>query len=465
MGRAPRLSDSLSILAAAAAAGAQPALLAGGETLSYADLAERVRQRGAAWQGDARTALLLVGESSVATVVAILAAIEAQQPIFLLHPRWPEREQAAYLKGLGLPPLLPGAAEALVPWPEGAPPAGAGAERILAVLPTSGSSGRPKGVALSRRALLAAIAASAANLGWRDGDRWLLSLPLAHVGGLSILLRCLAARRTMVLGEGGGRFDPVAVARQLERDRVTLLSLVPTALRRLLGLPGFELPPRLRAILVGGAAASPALVARATARGWPCRLTYGATEAASQIATQEQPGGHHCGRAVAGVEVRLAAGGLIRVRGANLFSFYLPGGHSGRDNEGFFVSGDLGRWDEDGHLLVLGRADDVIISGGENIHPLEVEAALEEHPAIAAAAVFPLPDEEWGQIVAAAVVPLAGQPLPELAELREKLRSSLPAYALPRRLVVTDALPQNAAGKLDRRALAAAYATGVPPNL
>ena len=116
-------------------------------------------------------------------------------------------------------------------------------------------------------------------------------------------------------------------------------------------------------------------------------------------------------------------------------------------------------------MLVLGRADDVIISGGENIHPLEVEAALEEHPAIAAAAVFPLPDEEWGQIVAAAVVPLAGQPLPELAELREKLRSSLPAYALPRRLVVTDALPQNAAGKLDRRALAAAYATGVPPNL
>ncbi len=446
---------ALSIFAAAEEAGAAPALVAGGEILSFASLAARVRERLASGNAEPDAALVLVGDSDGEVAIAILAAIAAGLPLFLIHPRWPPRERDRYLADLGLPPLPPGQREARVRWPAGAPPAGAGGERILAVLPTSGSSGRPKGVALSRRAFRAALAASAAILGWQENDRWLLSLPLAHVGGLSILLRCLAARRTTVLADPAARFAPALVAAQLERDRITLLSLVPTALRRLLALEDFQLPARLRAILVGGAAASPALLATAAARGWPCLLTYGATEAGSQIATQEKPGLRGCGRPVPGVEVKLDPEGLIAVRGANLLSFYLPSGQSGKDEDGFFKTGDLGRWNAEGQLEVLGRADDVIVSGGENVHPLQVEAALEEDPAIAAAAVFPLPDEEWGQAVAAALVPASGRKLPEIAALRERLRASLPPYALPRRLFEVETLPQNAVGKIDRRALAA----------
>lgn len=455
----------LSIAAAAAEVGDAPALWSAGVRVTYAELAARVRERLGRRPWGPDEALVLVGESTVETIVAILAAIEAEAPLFLLHPRWPPRERERYLRDLGLPPLPEGAGEAGSSWPAAAPRPGEGADRILAVLPTSGSSGRPKGVALSRRAFHAALAASASILGWRPADRWLLSLPLAHVGGLSILLRCLAARKTTVLADSGGRFEPAAVARQIDRDAISLLSLVPTALRRLLDLPGWQPPRTLRAILVGGAAATPSLLARAAARGWPCLLTYGATEACSQITTQSEPRtGGGCGRPVPGVEVRLDGDGRIAVRGPNLLSFYLPSGDSGKDAEGFFETGDLGSWNAEGELAVLGRGDDVIVTGGENVHPLQVEAALEELPEIAAAAVFPLPDEEWGQIVAAALVPasaLAG--LPELQALREKLRPSLPPYALPRRTFSVEALPQNSVGKIDRRALGAGLTDPAQP--
>lgn len=450
------LKDGLSIHAAAAEAGAALALLASGRAYSFAELAAAVEQRLLAWGTvSAGEVLVLVGESRPETIVTIFAAIEARLPIFFVHPRWPGAERRRYLEFLGLPLLPEGAGEVRAAWPAGCPSLEAGEERILAVLPTSGSSGPPKGVALSRRAFLAAIAASREGLGWRPRDRWLLALPLAHVGGLSILLRCLEGRTTTVLADTAAGWEPFAVARQIENDEITLVSLVPTQLRRLLALPDFELPPRVRALLIGGAAASPALIATAAGRGWPCRLTYGATEAASQIATQETPAPAGCGRPVPGMTVVIGEDHHIRVRGANLFSFYLPGGQNGRDPEGFFESGDLGRLDEQGNLHVFGRADDVIISGGENVHPLAVEAALEELPAIAAAAVFPLPDEEWGQIVAAALVPREGHASPALGEVREALRKTLPSYALPRRLFGVDSLPQNAVGKLDRRTLAA----------
>jgi len=456
-------SSRLSIFEAARVAGEEPALVVAGKAESYKALAAKVAARLESWRAEPGAALLLLGASDEEVIVSILAAIEAELPIFLLHPRWPELERARYLADLGLPPLPPGARKALIRWPAGAPALAPGSERILAVLPTSGSSGRPKGVALSRRAFLAALAASEANLGWHEQDRWLLSLPLAHVGGLSILLRCLAGRRTVVLeavlADSGPRFEPARVARQLESDAITLLSLVPTQLRRLLALEGFELPQRVRAILIGGAAASPALLGKAAARGWPCLLTYGATEACSQITTQETPNssGGGCGRPVQGVEVRLDGEGRIAVRGPNLLSYYLPSGQSGLDEEGFFATGDLGRLGDSGELEVLGRGDDVIITGGENVHPLQVEAALEESPAITAAAVFPLPDEEWGEIVAAAVVLTPGELLPALDALRETLRASLPSYALPRRVFELEALPQNTVGKIDRRALPGSF--------
>ena len=453
------LKDGLSIHAAAAEAGAALALLAAGRAYSFAELAAAVEQRLAAWRTVSEgEVLVLVGESRPETIVTIFAAIEARMPIFFVHPRWPAAERRRYLEYLGLPSSPEGAGEFRAAWPAGCPPLEDGDERILAVLPTSGSSGPPKGVALSRRAFLSAIAASRQGLGWKPHDRWLLALPLAHVGGLSILLRGLEGRAGTVLADTVAGWEPAAVARQIENDEITLVSLVPTQLRRLLGLEGFKLPHRVRALLIGGAAASPALIAAAAGRGWPCRLTYGATEAASQIATQETPGPEGCGRPVPGVTVEIGVGHHIRVRGANLFSFYLPGGQNGRDAEGFFESGDLGRLDAQGNLHVFGRADDVIITGGENVHPLTVEAALEALPAIAAAVVFPLPDEEWGQLICAAVVPQVGQALPDLETLRTALKSTLPAYALPRRLFRVENLPQNSVGKLDRRVLARLFA-------
>lgn len=437
-----------------------PALIENGSVAFYRQgLGAKAADRMQSLQEHPGEALVVLGDSTRDTVVTLLAAIALGLPVFPLHPRWPEEERRRYLADLGLPPLPPGEPWKKATWPAGAPALETGHERILAVLPTSGSSGRPKGVALSRRAFHAAIAASAAVLGWQEDDRWLLSLPLAHVGGLSILLRCLAARRAVVLADPASSFDPAAVARQIERDEITLLSWVPTQLRRMLQLEGFTLPPKVRAILIGGAAASPALLESAAARGWPCLVTYGSTEAASQIATQRTPSFPGCGPPVQGVEVQLGESGRVSVRGENLLSYYLPSGASGRDAHGFFATGDLGRWDAMGNLHILGRADDVIVTGGENVHPLQVEAALEEDPAIAAAAVFPLPDEEWGQLVAAAVVPRADAS-PDLEEVRARLRQLLPGYALPRRLFTVDALPQNAVGKLDRRALAARFAGG-----
>lgn len=455
-------AEALSLFAAAREAAERPALIENGGAITYLRLAKEAEEARAGWQGTAGEALVVLGDSRRDTVAMILAALAGGLPVFPLHPRWPDEERHRYLADLGLPPLVPGERWRKVAWPSGAPALGGndsdpGDERIAAVLPTSGSSGRPKGVALSRRAFLAAIAASAAVLGWQEDDRWLLSLPLAHVGGLSILLRCLAARRAVVLADPTPSFEPRVVAEQLERDAVTLVSWVPTQLRRMLQLPGFVLPASVRAILVGGAAASPALMQEAAGRGWPCYLTYGATEAASQIATQRAPAVAGCGPPVPGVEVRVGEDGRVALRGDNLLSYYLPSGACGLDPGGFFAPGDLGRFDEEGHLHVLGRADDVIVTGGENVHPLQIEAALEEDPAIAAAAVFPLPDEEWGQVVAAAVVARAGA-VPDLERLRRSLRRTLPGYALPRRLFPLDALPQNAVGKLDRRALAARFA-------
>src|SRR6185295_3394697 len=279
----------------------------------------------------------------------------------------------------------------------------------LAALATSGSSGTPHVVLLSRRAFLAAAAASAGNLGWLPDDRWLLCLPLAHVGGLSVVTRCLLARHPVVLAEpdSGAVSLEQRLARAILGGRPRLLSLVPTQLSALLQLwPKFELPNHVRVILTGGAAASASLLAACAKRGWPVLTSYGMTETCSQIATQPpsvlQEAGSGVGCVLPGVELRIV-GGAIQVRGPTLFSGYLLGPAESFDADGWFSTGDLGRWDENGQLHVLGRSDQVIISGGENVAPAEVEAALEACAGVLEACVFPVPDEHWGQLVAAAL--------------------------------------------------------------
>jgi O-succinylbenzoic acid--CoA ligase len=349
---------------------------------------------------------------------------------------------------------------------------------------TSGTSGRPRAAILSRRALVAAARASEANLGWRDDDRWLLCMPLAHVGGLSIVLRCLLARRALVLAPEG-RFAPREMAEQVARDRVTLVSLVPTMLWRLLEMePPWRPPDHLRAVLLGGAPADRRLLARAADRGVPVLTTYGLTEACSQVTTQplgtSNRGELGSGRPVRGVELRLVGedgdsdapsgrSGTVEVRGATLFSGYLGSDSAPSSRswdpftaDGWLRTGDVGRLDEDGFLHVLGRRDEMITSGGEKVHPQAVEEALESHPGVARACVFAVDDEEWGQVVAATLVATDAGP-PTGAELRDFVFRRLPPHERPRLFCWVDSLALTASGKLDRRAVHSAHAARLGP--
>lgn len=436
-----------------------------GETLSYGAFAEEVaravawlRASGAVDDDPARPVAFAapLGPRALALACALL---ELGVPLLPLHPRASAAEHEAQraLADAALVSIEPDAREA--PWararptPLPAPPPDDA--RPLAILFTSGTTGRPRAVELSRAAFAAAARASAARLGWADPpteDRWLLALPLAHVGGLSVLLRCLAARRTIVLGDA--RFDARAAHARLADGAVTIASLVPTQLARLVAadLPS---PPGLRVALVGGAAAAPALLHDAARLGWPALPTYGLTEAAAQVATRA-PGtpptdDAGCGPPLDGVRITLlpddaapAGAGRIALAGPALLTRFLDGSPA-RDGAGRYVTSDLGRVDERGHLHVLGRADDVLITGGEKVMPLEIEAALTAHPAVARAVVFGLPDPEWGTLVAAAVEPRTGP-----VDLSTALTHLAP-WKRPRRIAWL-ALPETASGKLDRRA-------------
>lgn len=465
-----RMGVIFSVQAAASEAPSSPAFVDGGRVRSWGEVAaevagvgEEIRRRGLA--ADAVPGVALVGETDLDTIVVLLALFELGIAPVVLHPRWTEVERRRLLAELGDPPRIDAAelraavrGRAQLPRMPAIDP-----ERALAIVATSGSTGRPKGVVLSRRAFAAAAAASAANLGWRDDDRWLLTLPLAHVGGLSILTRGLAARRPVVLA--GPRLPAEDLVEVATRERVTLLSLVPTQLRRLLAA-GLAPPPSLRAVLLGGAAAPPDLLAAGADAGWPLLTTYGLTEACSQVATQPygtvQRGELGCGPPVAGMAVRIAADGGIEVRGPSLMSGYVPADGRPPTVDGWLATGDLGELDAAGNLHVHGRRDDVLVSGGENVHPLEVEAVLEGHPAIAEACVFGVADREWGQRVTAALA--AHGERPSDGDLRAWLEARLAAFKRPRRVVWLDTLAHTASGKLDRGATIALALARLDPD-
>jgi O-succinylbenzoic acid--CoA ligase len=317
---------------------------------------------------------------------------------------------------------------------------------------TSGSTGAASSVELSSRVLAASAHASANRLGWTTDDRWLCCLPLAHVGGLSIVTRCWQGARTIVL-EPEGRFDPKRLASHLEQHHVTLLSLVPTQLRALLDDRGWTPPGGLRAVLVGGAASSDDLLVEASDRGVPIRPTYGLTEAASQVATwppdTSWAPGHGVGPPLPGVEITIRDDERIAVRGAMVDPCEFPGGAALTDEDGWLVTGDRGRLDTRGWLHVEGRLDDVIVTGGENVDPRSVEAALERSPGVVAACVVGIPDPVWGEVVAALVETRDER---ALDGLERRLEGDLAPHARPRRIVCVEALPVTATGKPDRRA-------------
>jgi O-succinylbenzoic acid--CoA ligase len=296
-----------------------------------------------------------------------------------------------------------------------------------AVIHTSGSTGLPKPVVLTFGNWLWSALGSAVALGLDVRERWLCPLPLTHVGGLSIVVRSTIYATTAVVMEGWDTEEALTAL----RGETTLVSLVPTTLTRLLDA-GLREPPRLRTVLLGGASIAPALLARAADAGVPVTSTYGMTEACSQAATGGVP--LFCTR------IAIADDGEIVVSGPTV------------TGDGVHHTGDLGRFDEHGRLELIGRTADTIITGGENVAPAEVEAALTEHPAVAEAAVHGRPDPQWGERLVATVVLRPGATVGE-PELRAHAAQRLAAFKVPKEIAFTDALPRTGSGKLLRRAL------------
>lgn len=343
-------------------------------------------------------------------------------------------------------------------------------DAVAAVLWTSGTGGGRRGVELVWSAVLRHIQAVKDSLDLGPEDRWHAGLSLAHVGGLMLVLRA-AALGSRLVADGG--FDASALARLVDEGRVSHASLVPVMLRRLMDArAGRPSPEGLECLLVGGAHTPWNLLDEALEAGYPVALTYGMTEACSQVATaapdlvRQKPG--TVGSALDGVEMRIQGvggeeAGEILIRGETLARGYLDG-EGLLDGDGWYHSGDLGRYDQDGHLWIMGRVSDRIISGGVTVDPAEVEEALRSHPRIADAVVVGLPDEEWGERVVAAVVPsekagmMDSEGLEDLLDpfLRERLSSA----KRPRTLRRIASVPRNPNGKVDRQAVARLFQHG-----
>lgn len=317
---------------------------------------------------------------------------------------------------------------------------------VALIISTSGSEGKPRAVLLGKAQLDAAAVASNARLPLAPGDLWLNCLPLYHVGGQSILWRCARAGAGVRLHDN---FDAASVASDLASLPVSHISLVPAMLARLLDL-GTRPPPTLRVTLIGGAALSRPLYEKATAAGWPLYPSYGMSETAAQCATFDPADGpwHEglVGQPMPGHEICIGNDGRIRIRGPQVMLGYLDG--SGPDGDGWLLTGDLGEIDANGNLTVLGRADDMLISGGRNVHPQEIESCLAACPGVEDIAVTGLPDPVWGDLIVALVV---GPVAPE--NLLAHARAHLPSAALPRQIRHLAHLPRNATGKLERAAL------------
>jgi O-succinylbenzoic acid--CoA ligase len=342
-----------------------------------------------------------------------------------------------------------GAGDAVLPIDPAAPPAAV--DRLLAamrpdeavdagvalVIATSGSTGEPKGAQLSHAALEASARATHIRIGLQSDDIWLSCLPWQHIGGIQVMLRSRLLGIPLVVQD---RFE----VERFAAAKATLTSLVPTQLVRLLDagvdLSGF------RAILLGGAAAPQALLGRARAAGARVVTTYGMSETAG--------GCVYDGTSLDGVDVEIRDDGRIAIAGPVLMSGYRLRPDLTADvlQDGRLVTADLGRFGADGRLQVLGRSDDLILTGGESVVPAQVADVLSRHPSVRAVEVVGVADSEWGQRVVAVVEATPGV-RPTLREVRDFCRDRLPAAALPRDLRIVAEIPKLVSGKPDRLAL------------
>jgi O-succinylbenzoic acid--CoA ligase len=401
-------------------------------------------------------ALVAIALPRPAAARSIVAAWEASEAVLPLDPDAPEPELKGILAAARPTHLLDGDGRRRL---AGGQPAEAG---VAAVVATSGTAGAPKVVELGVDAIRWSALATSAALEAGPGDRWLCCVPVHGVAGLAVLARAWHTGLPVEVYDG---FDPAAVG--AAAGRATLVSLVPAMLRRLLAAG--DAASRFRRVLLGGGPVPADLAKQAKDRGVGLVRTYGLTETFGGMA--------HDGHPLDGAEVRIggstmpgareggagggrgssapAPEGEILVRGPMLFRRYRgePGRTAAALRGGWLHTGDLGRIHHDGRLVVLGRVDDLVISGGVNVHPDEVEAVLADHPGVAEVAVAGRADPEWGQRVAAFVVARdPGRP-PTLEGLRAFARERLAPAKAPRELIIVPALPRGPSGKLLRRLL------------
>lgn len=438
------------IRARASRAPHSPALLAPGWNLDYAGfdravdaLAGRLAARGVA-RGSRVVSELASGPEQVLMagaclrLGAVICPLNSRLPEAMLHAQTVLVSPALCVVDR---PAGPSASATELTWeeltsvPESA--AGGGDARLRPSDPwtlvfTSGSGGRPRAALHSVANHTTSALGSNSNIPVRPDDRWLMALPLYHVGGLAILMRCWIAGGAVVFGE-----PQRSLAGTLAEGRITHVSLVATQLRRLLDGPLSDAWFRnLQAVLLGGGPIPESDLRRAHAIGLPIHVSYGSTEMTSQVTTSP-PGAsieelvRSSGRLLAYRDLRVGPGGELFVRGATRFLGYVTADGIERpfDASGWFATGDLGQVDQAGRLTVVGRKDHMFISGGENIHPEAIERALLLVSAIRRAVVVPVPDAEFGARPVAFVDP----PVPEAAlpQVRSELEGRLPRYMLP----------------------------------
>ncbi len=337
---------------------------------------------------------------------------------------------------------------------------------VHALVFTSGTTGQAKAAQLTVGNFIAHAKATNARLPSTPNDRWLASLPFFHIGGLAMIARSALAGNTLVVQP---RFDPLNANTAIDEQGITHLSLVATSLKRLLEIREERpFPSSLNTLLVGGGPVPSSVLARARSLGVTALRTYGLTEACSQVCTETatDAGSDTCGPPLNGVEVRvvdsarvtLAVGeiGEIEVRGPTVMAGYLdaPEANAQVLSHGWLRTGDFGSLDADSRLTVFARRSDLIVSGGENIYPAEIEAVLEAHPSILEAAVVPLADAEWGQVpVALVVVKGTLEPVPLFEALDAFCRQQLAGFKIPKVFRQVSTLPRTSMGKLDRVAM------------
>ncbi len=444
-------------------AGAPALVEANGETVSYAELAVRVRRVAARVRelvGNAQRIACLIRRPSIPWITLLYALLWEQREIVLLSAALPSpllqnaQTQTQWQAAIAERTTTAlGPAISLAECFAGAPPATDGQDspaEWATVIRTSGSSGEAKFVALSFANHWASAVGAFENIPFGTGDRWLLSLPLYHISGLSLLFRALVAGGTLVIAEAWQMLP------HLELDYV---SLVPTQLFRLLQTAeGVAALQRMKAVLLGGAAAASSLLSKALEHRIPIRTTYGLTETASQVTTLpetwdltkwESAGCVLPYRQVKIVNGEILVAGEVLARGylRNAVLQPLP------QQQGYFATGDLGRWDDDGYLYVLGRKDAMFLSGGMKIFPEEIEKALLEMPGVLRTCVVPVPSDEYGYRPVAFVEWESDEvALPE-ALIRERLRHRLESYKIPDRVLPLPEVFRSRMMKLPRHLL------------